>query len=79
MAQRKVKRYRPSWDKQKMVWDPFGLWVRYVAPDTAPSSSASKGRTKLPPCVVCCGEAPWIDNKSYGYNYCPKCGRKLRE
>jgi hypothetical protein len=50
MAQRKVKRYRPSWERQKMVWDPFGMWVRYVAPDTkeiAPSASPNyrKGKT----------------------------------
>lgn len=30
MAHKKQKRYRPSWDKQKMVYDPFGMWVRYA-------------------------------------------------
>jgi len=56
MAQRKQKRYRPSWEREKMVWDPFGMWVRYVAPDTkeiAPSASTNTGSPKLPTLEVC--------------------------
>lgn len=26
-----LKRYRPNWDYQKMVYDPFGLWARWEA------------------------------------------------
>jgi len=44
-----------------MVWDPFGMWVRYVAPDTkeiAPSASPNKRKGKtVRPCNEC-GEAP---------------------
>lgn len=28
----KIKRFRPSYDTKKMVWDPYGMWIRFVKP-----------------------------------------------
>jgi hypothetical protein len=39
---------------------------------------ASEAIAPIVACDVCAGDAPWIVDKNHGYNFCPRCGRKLR-
>jgi hypothetical protein len=65
---RSIRRYRPSWGKQKMIFDRFGLWVRLEDHRAKIAEAAATNRQQPQGCHY-----TKVKLKHFRGVTCPKC------